>query len=136
MLKSERNKILMFKFSWYYFSCALLLFVTEIGIAVYAHDDIIRPYFGDFLVVILIYCFVKSFFETPVTATVIGVLLFSYLIETLQYFHIVNVLGLQNSKIASTVIGTYFTWNDIVMYTLGTLLVWLVEVKLLHKPAN
>ncbi|NCD71147.1 DUF2809 domain-containing protein [Mucilaginibacter sp. R11] len=126
----------MFKFSWGYFVWVLLLLAAEAGIAVYIHDNIIRPYFGDFLVVILIYCFVKGLFKTPVTATVIGVLLFAYLVETLQYFHILNVLGLQNYKIACIIMGTNFSWNDIIMYTMGMLLVWLVEVKLLHKPAN
>jgi len=85
-------------------------------------------------VVILLYCFIKSFVNTGVGATVIGVLVFSYALETLQYFHIVNVLGLQDSRIACIIIGTYFAWTDLLMYTLGLLLVWLIEIKLLHKP--
>ncbi len=50
------NKTL-FKFHRKYFFSTLLLFATEIFIAAYLHDAVIRPYGGDFLVVILIYCF-------------------------------------------------------------------------------
>lgn len=121
----------LFQFHWKYFLLALLLFVTEVLIAVYLHDAIIRPYGGDFLVVILIYCFVKSFLNTPVIATASAVLLFSYMIETLQYFHLVDLLGLEKSTIARTVIGTSFAWTDLMAYTLGILLVLVVESK--HK---
>ncbi|MVN22821.1 ribosomal maturation YjgA family protein [Mucilaginibacter arboris] len=120
------NKTL-FQFHKKYFFLALLLFVTEVLIAVYLHDAIIRPYGGDFLVVILIYCFVKSFLNTPVKATALAVLLFSYLIETLQYFHIVDILGLEKSTIARIVIGTSFSWTDLLAYTLGILLVLIIE---------
>lgn len=76
---------------------------------------------------ILIYCFVKSFINTPVKATALAVLLFSYLIETLQYFHLVDLLGLEKSKTARIVIGTSFAWTDLLAYTLGILLVLIIE---------
>jgi Protein of unknown function (DUF2809) len=123
----------MFKFNSTYFVLAIVLFLVEFFIGFYMHDAIIRPFGGDFLVVILLYCFVKSFVNTRVTTTAISVLLFAYVIETLQYFHIVNVLGLQNSRIACIIIGTGFSWIDMLMYTLGILLVWLIEVKMLRK---
>ena len=130
------NKI--FKFNWIYFTLTILLFATEVFIAKYVHDTIIRPYGGDFLVVILIYCFVKSFVDAPVFKTAIGVLLFSYLIETLQYFHFVNRVGLSNNRIASLVIGVSFEWTDILSYTLGILLVLLLEniVRLTMRTRN
>jgi hypothetical protein len=103
------------------------LLAIEICIAKFAHDKIIRPYVGDFLVVILIYCLVKSFFNTPVLATAIGVLLFSYAVETAQYFNIVGITGLQNSKFAKIIIGSAFEWADLLMYTGGIALVLIIE---------
>lgn len=120
----------LFQFHRKYFFLLILLFATEVFIAIYLHDALIRPYGGDFLVVILIYCFVKSFLNTPVIVTALAVLLFSYLIETLQYFHLVDLLGLEKSKIARTVIGTSFAWTDLLAYTLGVLLVLTVEFAL------
>jgi len=116
-----------FLFSKTYFISFLLLLVTEILIALYLNDEIIRPYIGDLLVVILIYCFVKSFFATPVVPTAIAVLLFAYAIEMLQYFQIVKLLGLQHSTFARVVIGTSFEWIDMLAYTAGALLIVFVE---------
>ena len=117
----------MLQFQYRYFVCAVLLFVTEVLIALFVHDTIIRPYIGDILVVILIYCFVKAFFKIPVFITAVSVLLFAYGIETLQYFSIVEKLGLENSTLATTVMGNSFSWIDMLAYTAGFALVLLVE---------
>ena len=105
----------------------ILLFLTEVLIAMYVHDNFIRPYVGDFLVVILLYCFACSFIQAPVVPMALAVLLFSYLIETLQYFNAVQLLGLGNSRLANVVLGNYFTWADIISYTLGIGFTILVE---------
>jgi hypothetical protein len=110
-----------------YFIAALLLFITEITIVLYPHDSLVRPFGGDFLVVILIYCFVKSFFNLPVLLTATGVLLFAYAVEISQYFHWVSVLGLQNSRLAKILLGTTFSFTDLLVYTLGIILVVMVE---------
>lgn len=123
----ENNKNRLFRFNSNYFILSVILFGVEVLIALYLHDAYIRPFGGDFLVVILIYCVVKSFLRCTVNRAVIFVLLFAYLIEILQYFHLVNLLGLEHSTIARIVLGTYFAWTDMLMYTLGMLLVWLVE---------
>jgi hypothetical protein len=106
---------------------ALLLFGIEVLIALYLHDRIIRPYIGDLLVVILIYCFVKALVNAPVFPTALGVLLFAYAVETLQYFHVVELLGLGHSKLARVIIGSSFEWMDMLAYTLGIGLVLSIE---------
>src|SRR5690242_9653933 len=118
---------LSLKFQLKYFIPAAFLFLIEVLIALFVHDNFIRPFVGDVLVVILIYCFIKSFFNLPVIITTIAVLLFSYLIEVLQYFNIVKILGLQNSNVARVVIGTSFEWTDLIAYTLGIGLVILLD---------
>lgn len=110
-----------------YFILTILLLSIEICIALFVHDNFIRPYIGDVLVVILIYCFIKSFFNLPPNITAIAVLLFSFVVETLQYFKVVNLLGLQNSKVASIIIGTSFAWQDIIAYIAGIAIVILAE---------
>lgn len=110
-----------------YFILTFLLLSIEICIALFVHDNFIRPYIGDVLVVILIYCFIKSFFNLPPNITAIAVLLFSFVVETLQYFKVVNLLGLQNSKVASIIIGTSFAWQDIIAYIVGIAIVILAE---------
>jgi len=118
-----------YTFNLHYFLLALVLLITEIIIGVFIKDSFIRPYGGDFLVVILLYCFVRSFFDMGLYTALSGVLLFAYLVEILQYFQIVNVLGLQESATARVLIGTSFAWTDMLMYTLGIVLVWFIEVR-------
>ena len=121
-------------FNLKYFAFAILIFIVEVLIALYAHDQIIRPYVGDILVVILIYCFVKSFFNFSVFITAMGVLGFSFLIEFSQYCNIIEKLGLQHSKLANTVMGNSFAWIDIAAYIVGIVVVLLIE-KMVNKKA-
>lgn len=118
----------MLRFNYVYFILTIPLFIAEFVIGMYMHDRFIRPYFGDFLVVILIYCLVKAFFDTPVGFTAITVLLFSYIVETTQYFHLINLLGLARSKAACLILGTHFSFTDMLMYTLGIILVLFAEL--------
>jgi len=117
----------MLTFNIKYFFLTILIFIAEVLIALFVHDTIIRPYIGDVLVVILIYCFIKSFLKLPVLAVAVFVLLFSFGIEFLQYLNIVEKLGLQESKIARTVIGTSFAWIDLVCYIAGIIIILIAE---------
>lgn len=116
-----------------YFLLFVLIFITEVLIALYVHDDFIRPYFGDVLVVILIYCFVKAFLKIRTLTAAVGVLLFAFLVETLQYFKIIEVLGLEKVKLARVVIGTSFAWMDIWCYIAGFASILLAEYLLTNK---
>ncbi|MBE7174212.1 MAG: DUF2809 domain-containing protein [Williamsia sp.] len=128
------------KFRKYHFALAILLFVVEVLIALYAHDRFIRPYAGDFLVVIFVYCTVRAFVDMPVLKTAILVLLFSYVVEVLQYFNLVGRLGLQNSALARTVLGSSFEWLDLLAYTLGAISVLYAEkylaIRASKKPTS
>jgi Rad3-related DNA helicase len=117
----------MLRFQRQYFILTIILFLIEVLIAMYAHDKIVRPYIGDFLVVILLYCFLKSFLTTSVFTTAVSVLLFSYTIETLQYFNLVDRLGLHHSRLATIIIGSSFEWIDLVAYTAGIAVVLYIE---------
>ena len=121
-------------FNLRFFLFTIALFVIEVLIALYVRDRFIRPYVGDFLVVILIYCAVKTFFKIAPLPLAVGVLLFSCVIETLQYFNIVNRLGLESNLIAKTIIGYGFEWWDILAYTLGVATVLLIEYIFNKKP--
>ena len=122
----------MFQFNRNYFTITILLLLLEIAIALYVHDNFIRPYFGDFLVVILLYCFLKSFVKVSVWVAAALVLVISFTIETAQYFNLVEKLELQHSKIAKIVLGNSFAWMDLLAYTLGILAVISME-KILFK---
>ena len=110
-----------------YFFLAFGLFVVEVMIAVLVHDNFVRPYVGDFLVVIMVYCGLKAFINAAAWKLALIALLFSYAIEAFQYIKILSVIGLADNEIAKTVIGYGFSWLDILAYTLGIITVLLVE---------
>lgn len=111
---------------WYLLVTICLLFI-EIAIALFVKDKIIRPYIGDLLVVILIYAFVKIWISNREILVAICVFVFACFIEFLQYFHIVEVLGLGDNKVATVIIGSKFNTLDIVMYLMGTIAVIVTE---------
>jgi Protein of unknown function (DUF2809) len=115
------------RFKYYYFVWSIILFLTELYIALYVQDGFIRPYIGDTLVVILIYSIVRTFFSISILTASTGVLIFSFCVEFLQYFKIVEILGLQSSSIARTVIGTSFAWADLFAYNLGFMMILCFE---------
>ena len=123
----------MLKFQLKYFIITVVLLLTEVCIALFVHDNFFRPYIGDVLVVILIYCFVQSFFKLSYLPVAVAVLVFSYIIELMQYFNITEILGLQHSALARTIIGTSASWKDIIAYTAGIGIVLLIERTRLMK---
>jgi len=122
----------MISFNKKYCCISLTLFIAEVLIANYAHDDMIRPYGGDLLAVIFLYGVIKSVVNSPVRKTASGVLLFSFLLEISQYFHILNYAGLQNSRLANVIMGNSFAWIDLLAYTLGTVIILGFEYRPRH----
>ena len=110
-------------FNLRYFCATIFLFLVEIFIGVFVHDSFVRPFGGDVLVVILIYCLAKSFWNLPATKTTIAVFGFACLVEGLQYLHIVDRLGLRKYPLLAIVIGTSFAWEDILAHAAGCIIV-------------
>ncbi len=103
------------------------LFIAEVLIAtVFARIVFVRSYVGDYLVVILLYCLVKIFYDGSPGVLAGGIFGFACVVEILQYFHIAEVLGLAPESLAGIVVGTSFSWVDIGMYWLGCLTVYCV----------
>ncbi len=116
-----------FKFTTVYFISFILLLLTEILIATFLVTGFIRHTFGDFLVVILIYCFLKSFLDTKPIYLALAVLAFSFLIEFLQLFQLLKLLNLENNHMAKLILGSTFHVSDLIAYTLGILFILIVE---------
>ena len=109
-----------------YLKLTFLLLAIEIFIAVYVHDSFVRPFFGDFLAVIFVYCGLRIFMENSFK-TAIGSLCIAYFIETLQFFKFIEITGLIKYKVLAILIGNSFSWYDILAYTLGFMAILLVE---------
>lgn len=104
-----------------YITVFSVLIIIEILIALFVHGGFVRYYLGDVIVVWVIYCFVKILLpEVNSYLTASGVMLFAFLVEFLQYIHIVDILGLGNIQFFRVIIGTSFSEIDLLCYAVGT----------------
>ena len=110
-----------------YASLFMIIFLIELYIALYVHDDFVRPYIGDVFVTMLICCFCRIFFPQGIRLLPVYVLIFAMLVETAQYFNIITHLGLQDNALACTIIGTSFSHIDLICYAVGCILFWVTE---------
>ena len=106
-----------------YFIVTIVLLIIEVMIALFVHDNIIRPYVGDVLVVVVIYTFIRIFIPNKVKLLPLYIFLFGTCVELMQYINIVKLLGLQDNKFFSVLVGTTFDIKDIICYGVGCLLI-------------
>ena len=113
---------------------SVILFAIEVAIARgMIGGDFVRASIGDLLVIALIYFFLRGVFFTPAFATAAFSVLFGFVVEGLQFFHIADLLGLQKGEVLYIVIGNTFQLGDFVMYVIGGSLAYWLDVLLLSK---
>lgn len=117
----------MFVFNKIYLFLTITLFCAEVFIALFVNDRFVRPFVGDVLVVILIYCFLRIFLNFSYLKISFGVLIFAFIIEILQYFDFVKLIGFENNRIISVALGRTFSWLDVLAYAVGFLLILFFE---------
>src|SRR5471030_466133 len=115
------------KINYRYLSTFIILLIAEIAISLFIHDNIIRPFVGDALVVCVIYFFIRSFIRKSMKFLPVYVFLFACLIEVGQYFNLVSLLHMENIRIARIIIGSTFDLNDIFCYFVGMILIFVYE---------
>lgn len=115
------------RFNKNYFALTIILFVIEICIAIFVNDAFVRPFLGDVIVVWFVYYFIRSFIAIKPIYIAVFTLLFSFAVEIGQYFKWIEILGLQEYKWARIVIGTSFSWWDLLCYVVGFLLLFVFD---------
>lgn len=105
----------------------IFLLLTEILIGLYVNDNFVRPYIGDVLVTVLLCCLVRTVFPKGIQGLPVYVFLFATLVEVAQYFEIVKLLGVEDKPLLCTIMGTSFSWIDILCYGAGCLAFWAAE---------
>ena len=112
----------------------IAIFAVETCIALFVHDDFVRPYIGDVIVMWAVYCLAQIILDGRFGSykVAVGSLIFAFFVELLQKFRIVDVLGIK-SPVLRTIIGTSFAPADLVCYLAGTAVtaagIWLYRKK-------
>ncbi len=110
-----------------YAAVCILLIILEVLIALYVHDNFVRPYLGDVLVVIVLYTAVRIVITNKCALLPLYLFIFAAGVEFLQYFKLVQVLELQNNTFFRIILGSTFDWKDIVCYGAGGLILGIYE---------
>ncbi len=114
-----------------YLIAFIILLCIEILIAICVHDTFIRPYVGDLLVVVVLYCIVRVIIPDKYRLIPFWIFVFAAFIECLQYLKWVERLGIENNAFLRILMGATFDWKDIVCYGIGCILLgiyeWLIQ---------
>lgn len=122
--KEERNKS-VYKRIQYLFGFIFFL-IIEVLIALFVHDNFVRPYIGDVLVVVVIYFFVRIFILEKYKFLPVIIFAFAVGVEVCQFFDIVKRLGLSDNIFMRILIGSTFDRKDIVCYGIGSMLIQMI----------
>lgn len=110
----------LFRFQKYYFLISIALFAVLVFIATFVSDTWIRPYGGDFLVVIWLYYLIRSLTIATTKQAALAVFTIAVLVETMQYFQLNAHLGIGANTATGIALGSSFDWMDLLLYMLGT----------------
>jgi hypothetical protein len=110
-----------------YLYTSISIFITEVLIAIFVNDKIIRPFFGDYLAVIFLFYLFATFFKNAKLKIAFFVLFFSFILEGLQYIQFLNMIDCENVTLLCIILGNTFEWLDLLVYTLGFLTIILIH---------
>ena len=87
----------------------------------------VRTFFGDVLVVGVLFYAIRSIARVPTGLLACCVLIIAWLVEFSQAIHLVRLLGLGDSYWARILLGTSFDYWDLVAYAMGVAAIYVVE---------
>lgn len=102
----------------------VLLIVVECLIARYVQDSFVRPYVGDMLVVMVLYCLVRCILPTGLPWLPLGIFAFGAMVELVQYLNVLEYLGLDHYRVLRIALGTVGDLKDILCYAIGCLCIY------------
>lgn len=90
----------------------------EVAIALFVRDRFVRPYLGDVLAVILVYCGLRAVLPLRSLPAALSAFAIGAAIEIGQAAHVLDLLGVQN-RVIRVVLGGSFEWLDFLAYAAG-----------------
>ncbi|QCE41847.1 DUF2809 domain-containing protein [Psychroserpens sp. NJDZ02] len=109
------------------------LLLIEIAIAYFLKDGFIRFTVGDFLASILVYCAIKSVIKMKAIQIALTALIISFTIEFAQLINLLDLLNLRTNKLASIILGSHFSIEDLIAYALGIITIYFIDITYLSN---
>ena len=105
----------------------LLIVLVEVFIGLYVRDSFWRPYGGDLLVVIALCCAVRTVRPRGTKFLALFVFLFAAVVELAQSVDYVSLFGLGHISFFRILMGTSFSFYDLLAYGGGCALFFIGE---------
>lgn len=125
--RSFRYEVMNMKKRWIYLSLFAAGLIAEILIGKYVHDSFVRPYVGDMLVVMVVYCLVRTVFPEKIKLLPLYVFLFAAAVEVLQGAGLARIPFIAQRPLLKVIFGSVFDWKDVACYAAGCAAVWGIE---------
>lgn len=104
-----------------------VLFAVEIIIGLYVHDQFVRPYIGDMLVVVLLWALVRIIIPFRAVWLSGAIYVFAVLVELSQMIPLVDFLEIEN-RLIRVLMGTSFAVGDLFAYAAGCIVTAIVDI--------
>ncbi len=116
----QKKKRIFFLMLFLFFLC------VEILIGAFVHDQFIRPYLGDVLVILLLCCFMRILLPSKPVGLGLYMIVVGVVAELLQLMHLDVLLHLEGTPLG-VILGSTFDIIDIFCYVVGGLLFFIFE---------
>ncbi len=104
----------------------ILLLSVEVCIALFVRDDFVRPYLGDVLAVVTVYCGARIVFPQRFRWLSAAVLLLAAGVELLQLTELSSLFG--EGSFMAILLGSVFDPKDLLCYFIGGLLCFALDL--------
>lgn len=98
-----------------YAAAFVVLLGVEVLIALFVHDRFVRPYLGDVLAVITVYCGARIIFVNKPRFLSVWVTALAFAVELLQLTDISEHVG----RVLAVILGSTFDVRDLLCYAAG-----------------
>lgn len=95
----------------------LVLLGIEVCIALFVHDSFVRPYIGDVLAVVTVYCGARIVFPQRFRWLSVAVLALAVCVELVQLTELSSLFG--EGSFMSILLGSTFDVHDLLCYAVG-----------------
>lgn len=117
-----------------YAAAFLLLLCTEVCIALFVHDDFVRPYIGDVLAVITVYCGGRVIFPQRFAFLSAAVMLLALCVELLQLTELSSLFG--KGSFMAVLLGATFDPHDLICYGAGGAVCVICDIFMFYRKGK
>lgn len=110
-----------------YLTAAITILTVEVLIALFVHDAFVRPYLGDVLAVMVVYCAARAALRRTPGLLALYVFLFAAAVELSQLLGLARLLGVSGGPFG-IILGGVFDWADVAMYLVGCAVMFGVQL--------